>query len=220
MPQLESATAPTARRARTRATRMGRLAARCVRQPPIPCPRALSTAHSARLADSVRRVLMAAPRAPIVRRALSTATMGRRRVRRACRAIISRRQNKAHAWNAFQKLNPDEVLFARILIALNAQVNHYQELQAAGLWVPHWRYPANWLTQRGWEDDINTNKLQEKPNAAHKARTTKQPVDFFWESCKGGADYIPDSETIVDDGGQSSGNVIQFSERRKASEAY
>ena len=128
-------------------------------------------------------------------------------------------QNKAHAWNAFQKLNPDEVLFARILIALNAQIKHYQELQAAGLWVPHWRYPANWLAQRGWEDDINTNKLQEKPNAAHKARTTKQPIDFFWESCKGGADYIPDSETIADDSSQSSGNVIQFGKHRKTSEA-
>lgn len=128
-------------------------------------------------------------------------------------------QNKAHTWNAFQKLNPDEVLFAKMLLALNAQINHYQELQAAGLWVPHWRYPANWLAQRGWEDDINTSKLQEKAHAAHKTRATKQPVDFFWESCKGGVDYVPDCEAITDGSDQSSRNVIQFSEHRKTSEA-
>ena len=127
-------------------------------------------------------------------------------------------QNKTHAWNEFQKLNPDEILFSKIMISLNIQINHHQQQQSAGHWVPHWRYPANWLAQRGWEDDINTNKLQEKTNAAHKARTTKQPVDFFWESCKGGIDYVPDSETIVNDGAQSARNVIRFSEYRKTSE--
>jgi hypothetical protein len=128
-------------------------------------------------------------------------------------------QNKAHAWNEFKKLNPDEVLFSQLLTALNAQINHYQELQAAGHWVPHWRYPANWLALCCWEDDINTNKLQEKTNATHKARATKQPVDFFWESCKGGADYIPDYNLITDDSVQLHGNVIQLSEHRKTSEA-
>ncbi|MDP3706128.1 MAG: hypothetical protein Q8R24_09505 [Legionellaceae bacterium] len=129
-------------------------------------------------------------------------------------------QNKTHAWNEFQKLNPDEVLFSKIMMALDTQLNHHQQQQSAGLWVPHWRYPANWLAQRGWEDDINTSKLQEKTNATHKTRATKQPVDFFWESCKGGVDYIPDCETIADDSIQFSGNVIQFSERRKTSKAY
>lgn len=134
--------------------------------------------------------------------------------------IYPQPQNKTHAWNEFQKLNPDEVLFSKIMMALNVQLNHHQQQQSAGLWVPHWRYPANWLAQRGWEDDINTNKLQEKTNAAHKTHATKQPVDFFWESCKSGADYIPDCEIITDDNGHSSRNVIQLSEHRKTSEAY
>ncbi len=127
-------------------------------------------------------------------------------------------QNKTHAWNEFKKLNPDEILCSKILKALNAQINHHQQLQATGLWTPHWKYPANWLAQRGWEEEINTNKLQENTNATHKTRTTKQPVDFFWESCKGGADYIPDCEPHADDSVQSFCNVIKLSEHRKASE--
>lgn len=119
-------------------------------------------------------------------------------------------QNKAHAWCAFKKLNPDEALFSKILIALNTQINHYQSLQAAGHWVPHWRYPANWLAQCGWNDDINTNKLQEKTNATHKTGVTQQPVDFFWESCKDGA-YFTESDSL---------NVVDFDGFRKTKQTY
>lgn len=129
-------------------------------------------------------------------------------------------KNKIQAWNEFKKLNPDEVLCSKIRKALNEQTNHHEQLQAMGLWVPYWRYPANWLAQRGWEEEIDTYQLQEKTNAVHKTRDTKQPVDFFWESCKGGADYIPDCETIADNSTQSFGNVIKLSEHRKASETH
>jgi hypothetical protein len=120
-------------------------------------------------------------------------------------------QNQPHAWREFQKINPDEALFSKILAGLNAQINHYQQQESKGLWVPNWKYPANWLAQRCWEDENNTNTLQEQGNANHPSRVTKQPVDFFWESCKGGVDYVPDYEDIA----EPSENVIQFGEYRK-----
>jgi hypothetical protein len=128
-------------------------------------------------------------------------------------------QNKAHAWNEFEKLNPDEALFSKILAALDAQINHYQQQQATGTWVPYWKYPGNWLAQRCWEEEIKTNQPRRNAHATHEGHSRKQPVDFFWESCKGGADYIPGDESSDEDGARVS-NVVEFHQFRKTSKAH
>jgi hypothetical protein len=130
--------------------------------------------------------------------------------------MYPKQQNKAQAWSEFKKLNPDEDLFSKILGALDTQLNHYQQQQAAGIWMPNWKYPANWLAQRGWEDEINTKVAQEKVNATHQSNFTKQPIDFFWESCKSGADYAPECEGDTN----KTAKVIEFRKHRTASETY
>lgn len=97
---------------------------------------------------------------------------------------------EAKSWEAFQNLNPDDVLFSQIMINLETQKQHYQTLKQAGYWVPAWRYPANWLNNQCWNDELIHVTKQEQSHA-HNSRTTakKSSFDGFWESCKGGADF-------------------------------
>ena len=98
-------------------------------------------------------------------------------------------QNKSKAWEEFQKLNPDDVLFSKLLDALKAQINHYQQQQAAGHWVPHWKYPDNWLSQRAWEHEIKTTEENTFGNY-QKRDSSARPIDPLWDSCKAGAKYL------------------------------
>lgn len=121
--------------------------------------------------------------------------------------IYPLRQNKQKAWEAFQKLNPDTDLFEQIISALQNQVTHYQQLEQSGHWVPHWKYPANWIEQQCWQEELIT--YMERSNASHQRRsTTKSNIDIFWESCKDGADYAfnEDSAEFV----TTSSNIIHF----------
>lgn len=96
-------------------------------------------------------------------------------------------QNKTHAWNEFKKLDPDEVLFSEIRNALVDQVQIYQQRKAEGLWVPHWKYPANWLEQQCWNNELQFESLEEKNHATRSSSYAKpKSTDFFWESCKAG----------------------------------
>jgi hypothetical protein len=47
--------------------------------------------------------------------------------------------------------------------------------------VPAWKYPANWLSQKCWEDEVTTEGLQEKGNAKCRRNTKHETVDPFWE---------------------------------------
>ena len=112
------------------------------------------------------------------------------------------KKNKTKAFELFKTLNPNENLVSTILKSLQSQIAFYQNKLSQGLWVPNWKYPDNWLAGSCWEDEI----ILENTHATHKANNTKQPKDFFWESCKGGADF--DEE-------RSTSNIIQFSKRTK-----
>ncbi len=97
---------------------------------------------------------------------------------------------EAKAWEVFQTLSPDDVLFSQIMTNLETQKQHYKTLKQAGHWVPAWRYPANWLSNQCWNDELIPITTQEKSHA-HNERTyaKKSSFDDFWESCKGGADF-------------------------------
>ncbi len=128
-------------------------------------------------------------------------------------------QNKAHAWSEFEKLHPDEDLFSKILASLDAQISHYQQQQAIGVWVPHWKYPGNWLAQRCWEEESKANQIRRSTHATDERSSRKKLTDMFWESCKDGADYIPDDRACIESG-DSKNNVVEFSQFRKTSKAY
>lgn len=114
------------------------------------------------------------------------------------------KKSKPKAQKVFEALNPDNDLFQKIIQSLNAQVQHHELMKAQGEWVPAWKYPATWLEDRCWEDEINTDSLQEKPHAEGKKYNRRADADapkaMFW---------IPD-DIGDDEQASSSGNVIAF----------
>ncbi len=114
------------------------------------------------------------------------------------------KKSRNNALQTFQAINPEPSLFNKIMQAVEAQIQHRETKQASGLWVPPWKFPANWLTQRCWEDEINLNLTQEISHANHqRSPSNQQSVDPFWDSCKDGIDDTPET------------NVIDFNQRRK-----
>jgi len=111
------------------------------------------------------------------------------------------KKSKQKAWEAFQTLTPDAELFAKIHSALQEQIQLYQRQQSYGQWVAAWKYPANWLAQHCWQDEIKLEVYEEINNASDEANYTKQTTrDSFWESCRGGLEPEAfDSIVEIDD---------------------
>lgn len=91
------------------------------------------------------------------------------------------KKSRQLAWKAFELLNPDNALFNKMLEALQAQLKNHEAKQANGIWSPPWKYPANWLAQRCWEDEVTLDKTQENKRAAHRKNTGSESTkDMFW----------------------------------------
>jgi ribosomal protein L37AE/L43A len=65
---------------------------------------------------------------------------------------------KVKAWNVWKKLKPNEDLFRLILEALAKHKQTEQWKSEKGKYIP---YPASWLSQKRWEDELET--VQENP---------------------------------------------------------
>ena len=95
---------------------------------------------------------------------------------------------KPKALEAFKTLQLTDELLTKIFAALQQQVNTANLLQSQGSWIPQWKFPANWLTQHSWEDEIELTLPKENQHENHsRHHSAQQPVDSFWESCKTGA---------------------------------
>ncbi|VEG91203.1 hypothetical protein [Legionella spiritensis] len=117
-------------------------------------------------------------------------------------SIYPLKKARQKAWEVFQTLNPTDGLITQILTALKAQITFTHRQQQQGHWVAPWKYPANWLAQHCWQDELVTDNLKENHHAAHQTNRTKQPAsDAFWDACKEGFDEHEEAE---DD------NVIAF----------
>jgi hypothetical protein len=103
--------------------------------------------------------------------------------------LYPQQTDQPKAWCAFNKLNPDEALFSKMIEALKQQITSHQELQQLGEWVPNWKYPANWLAQESWNRDSNTAiSTKERSNAKGRSTSIKKPQPkSFWSSCGQGA---------------------------------
>ena len=124
------------------------------------------------------------------------------------------KKSKQKTWEQFQSLRPTEELVTSILTALDKQVEAHKQQLAQGQWAPGWKFPANWLAQHCWNDEINTDTTQENTNASHQKRNTNQrTVDPFWDSCKDGAEYVMSDTDLIS--GDSSSNIVNFSGYRK-----
>jgi len=102
--------------------------------------------------------------------------------------LYPQKKTKQTAFEAFKTLRPSDELLTRILAALQQQIDACNTLQAQGQWIPKWKFPANWLEQHCWEDEINIEITNGEKHATYQTPSAKQqPIDIFWESCKSGA---------------------------------
>ncbi|MBL7479742.1 hypothetical protein [Legionella bononiensis] len=118
------------------------------------------------------------------------------------------KQDETRAFQEFFKLRPDDHLFSQMLDTLQAQIQNRQEMELAGEWVPKWKFPANWLTQQCWNDELLPLRIQEQTNASNQTSTRKKSAaDILAESCKD-ANFNFDFED--DSAPEPASNVIQF----------
>lgn len=66
-------------------------------------------------------------------------------------AVYPRHTAKATALKAFEKIDPDEELLDRMVAAVDRQKQTSQWQENNGQYIP---YPATWLNQRRWEDEV------------------------------------------------------------------
>jgi len=124
------------------------------------------------------------------------------------------KKSKQKAWKEFQSLQPTETLVSCMISALEKQIEAHTHQLAHGQWVPDWKFPANWLGQHCWEDEINMNSTKENINATlqehHSATRSSDP---FWDSCKDGAEYDMSNNNPSND--SEGNNIIKFCGYRK-----
>ncbi len=94
--------------------------------------------------------------------------------------LYPEKKSRERALHVFEQLNPDEHLFQRIVSALEQQIKARRAEEVAGLWVPPWKYPANWLAQKSWEDEVELK--QERRDAKRRAviKSSSTGEDMFW----------------------------------------
>ncbi|MBN9231783.1 MAG: hypothetical protein J0I93_13170 [Legionella sp.] len=117
------------------------------------------------------------------------------------------KKSKQKAWEQFQALKPNPNLCSHILQALESQITHAQQLQKQGQWIAAWKYPANWLAQQCWNDELTQDESQERGHARHRSDYTKQTAgDSLWDSCKSGL--------------EEESNIVDLFDYRSSSQAY
>ena len=95
--------------------------------------------------------------------------------------VYPEKKSRQSAWQSFQLINPDHALFNQMLEALQKQIKNREEKQLINTWLPPWKYPANWLTQRCWEDEMTKDNTQENKHANHRKSSGNEPAkDPFW----------------------------------------
>lgn len=66
-------------------------------------------------------------------------------------AAYPRKEAKANAMKAFEKIDPDEELMGKMLKAIEKKKESSQWKENGGQYIPH---PATWLNGHRWEDEI------------------------------------------------------------------
>ncbi|WP_298627625.1 hypothetical protein [uncultured Legionella sp.] len=90
------------------------------------------------------------------------------------------KKSRDRAFEIFQQINPDEHLLQCMLQALYQQITAREAKEAHGEWVPAWKFPANWLSQKCWEDEVKIELTQEKRNEKRGTNTKSGAIDPFW----------------------------------------
>lgn len=101
--------------------------------------------------------------------------------------LYPEKKSRERAFEAFKHINPDEHLLRTLLQALDQQIKARRAQEVAGVWVPPWKYPANWLAQKCWEDEVKIEVKQENRNAKRRTHTQATATDPFWNPEAGAA---------------------------------
>jgi len=117
--------------------------------------------------------------------------------------LYPQKKSRERALEIFKQINPNEPLLQAMLHALDQQIKARTEKEAHGDWVPAWKFPANWLSQKSWEDEVKVELTQEKRNEKRRPNTKKTAHDPFWTPETG------DTASIGEDECQQS-NVINL----------
>lgn len=108
------------------------------------------------------------------------------------------KKSKQRAWTVFEELNPGDDLLSKIIKSLNQQIDYHKKQTSQGQWVPPWKYPANWLTQRAWEDEVGKECVEEKTHASsHKNIKRAAIKDAFYDACRDGDDTTETNNNVV-----------------------
>jgi hypothetical protein len=83
--------------------------------------------------------------------------------------IYPEKKSRDQAFEVFKQYNPDDSLVNQIIQALETQISVRANKITQGQWVPPWKYPANWLSQKCWQDEITTNLKKEIGNESRTA---------------------------------------------------
>ncbi|HAT9101477.1 TPA: hypothetical protein JBB53_08765 [Legionella pneumophila subsp. pneumophila] len=104
------------------------------------------------------------------------------------------KKSRERAFEIFKQINPDEPLLQSMLQSLDQQIKARTEKEAHGEWVPAWKFPANWLSQRCWEDEVKIELTQEKRNEKCGPNTKDRAIDPFWNPETGDAAITSEDE--------------------------
>lgn len=94
--------------------------------------------------------------------------------------LYPEKKSRERAFETFKQINPDDQLLRTMLQAIESQVKGRRAKESHGEWVPSWKYPANWLAQKCWEDEVKIELTQENSNAKRRPNTKNTAHDPFW----------------------------------------
>ncbi|RUR14246.1 hypothetical protein [Legionella sp. km772] len=111
--------------------------------------------------------------------------------------IYPEKKSREKAFELFQQINPNEQLLQTMLQALTQQIKARTAKEAYGQWVPPWKFPANWLSQKCWEDEVKIDLKQEKINEKRRANNNKEAIDPFWNPDSGSTEDEPKQSNVI-----------------------
>lgn len=111
--------------------------------------------------------------------------------------LYPEKKSRERAFEMFQQINPDERLLQTMLQALDSQIKAHHAKKAHGEWVPAWKFPANWLSQRCWEDEVRIELTQEKRNEKRRTNTNNEAIDPFWNPEAGSSEDEQQQSNVI-----------------------
>ncbi len=111
--------------------------------------------------------------------------------------LYPEKKSRERAFEIFQQINPDERLLQTMLQALDSQIKVRHAKETHGEWVPAWKFPANWLLQKSWEDEVKIELTQEKRNEKRRTNTNNEAIDPFWNPEAGSSEDEQQQSNVI-----------------------